>query len=210
MTDPVSSSQPAVDPALVARVKGILTQPKAEWQDIDREFATTNSLYTRYAMILAAIGPIATLVAGVAFGHASIISALVLAVLSYGLALAGVFILGLVINTLASSFGGTPNPIQAQKLAVYSHTAVWVAGIANLIPGLGGVIALVGAIYSLVLLFFGLPILMKVTEDKKVVYYIVVLIAGLVLGFIALAIVSAVAMAFVVSTAGLAAFTSGY
>ena len=81
MTDPAPPSQPAVDPALIARVRGILMQPKAEWQVIDREFATTNSHYTRYALILAAIGPIATLIASVAFGHASIVSALILAVL---------------------------------------------------------------------------------------------------------------------------------
>ena len=100
--------------------------------------------------------------------------------------------------------------MQAQKLAVYSYTAAWVAGIANLIPVLGGLIALVGAIYSLVLLFLGLPILMKVPEDKKVVYYIVILVAGLVLGIIASAIVGAVAVAFVASTAGMAALTGGY
>ena len=31
MTDPAPPSQPAVDPALIARVRGILMQPKAEW-----------------------------------------------------------------------------------------------------------------------------------------------------------------------------------
>lgn len=211
MTDPTTPpSQPAVDPALTARVKGILLQPKAEWLVIDREFATTNSLYTRYAMILAAIGPIASLIAMVAFQHSSIVSALVLAVLSYVLSLAGVFILGLIINALASSFGGSPNSIQAHKLAVYAYTAAWVAGIANLIPGVGGLIALIGAIYSLVLLFLGLPVLMKVPEDKKVVYYIVILLAGIVLGVIMSAIVGAVAVAFVASTAGVAALSGAY
>ena len=55
MTDPTTHSQPAVDPALVARVKGILVQPNAEWLRVDGEFATTKTLFTRYAMILAAI-----------------------------------------------------------------------------------------------------------------------------------------------------------
>lgn len=211
MTDPrPPHSQPAVDPALTARVKGLLTQPKAEWLVIDREFATTNSLYTRYAMILTAIGPIASLIAMVAFAHTSILSALVLAILSYVLSLAGVFILGVIINALASSFGGTPNAIQGHKLAVYAYTAAWIAGIANLIPGIGGLISLIGAIYSLVLLFLGLPILMKVPEDKKVVYFIVILLAGIVLGLIMSAIVGAVAMAFVASTAGVAALSGAY
>lgn len=205
------SSQPAVNPALVARVKGILLQPKLEWQIIDREFATTKSLYTGYAMMLAAIAPIATLIASLVFLHQGIVGALILAILSYVLGLAGVFILGVIINALASSFGATPNPVQAQKLAVYAYTAAWVAGIANLIPVAGGLIALIGAIYSLVLLFFGLPILMKVPEDKKVVYYVVILLAGIVLGVILGAIVGAVAAIFVLSTASVAALgASGY
>ncbi|WP_292224784.1 Yip1 family protein [Brevundimonas sp.] len=205
------SSQPAVNPALVARVKGILLQPKAEWQIIDREFATTKSLYTGYAMILAAIAPIATLIASLVFLHQGIVGALILAILSYVLGLAGVFILGIIINALASSFGATPNPVQAQKLAVYAYTAAWIAGIANLIPVAGSLIALIGAIYSLVLLFLGLPVLMKVPEDKKVIYYVVILLAGIVLGVVMGAIVGAVAAIFVLSTAGVAALsTSGY
>ncbi|MCK9898097.1 YIP1 family protein, partial [Frankia sp. AgB32] len=80
--------------------------------------------------------------------HQGIVGALILAILSYVLGLAGVFILGVIINALASSFGATPNPVQAQKLAVYAYTAAWVAGIANLIPVAGGLIALIGAIYS--------------------------------------------------------------
>ena len=209
MTDPTSQSQPAVDPALVARVKGILLQPKIEWLRIDGEFATNKSLFTRYAMILAAIGPVATLVGSLVFGHAWIVSALVLAIVSYGLSLASVFILGLIINALASSFGGAPNPVQAMKLAVYASTASWIAGVFNLIPLLGW-LSIIGGIYSLVLLFLGLPILMKVPEDKKVVYFIVILIAGLILGFIMAAIVGAIALTFVASTAGLAAMGAGY
>lgn len=209
MTDPTTSSQPAVDPALTARVKGILLQPASEWRVIDAEFATTKSLFTRYAMILAAIGPVATLIGSVAFSGASIVSALVLAIVSYGLSLAGVFILGLIINALASSFGSAPNQVQAMKLAVYAMTASWIAGVFNLIPALGA-LTIIGGIYSLVLLFLGLPILMKTPEDKKIVYYIVILIAGVVLAAVMSAVLAAIAVSFVASTAGIAAMGRGY
>lgn len=209
MTDPTSPSQPAVDPALTARVKGILLQPVSEWRMIDGEFATIKTLFTRYAMILAAIGPVATLIGSVAFGHASIVSALVLAIVSYGLNLAGVYLLGLIINALASSFGSTPNPVQSMKLAVYASTASWIAGVFNLIPALGA-LTIIGGVYSLVLLFLGLPILMKTPEDKKIVYYVVVLIAGVVLAMIMMAVLGAIAVSFVASTAGIAALGRGY
>lgn len=211
MTDPTTHSQPAVDPALVARVKGILVQPNAEWLRINGEFATTKTLFTRYAMILAAIGPVAGFIGSLIFGDASIIGALVVALISYSLSLAAVFVLGILINALAPSFGSTVDQVQAMKVAVYASTAAWVAAIFDLIPVLS-VLSLIGAIYSLVLLFIGLPMLMKTPEDKKVVYYVVVLIAGLVLYAIIGAAIRAVTLSVAASVgmAGLAGMGAGY
>jgi hypothetical protein len=215
MTDPTTHSQPAVDPALVARVKGILLQPKSEWLKIDGEFATTKSLFTRYAMILAAIGPVCSLLGGqlmpIMGVKLSIVGAIVVALVSYGMSLLGVFLLGLIINALAPNFGGTANKVQAMKLAVYSWTAAWLAGVFGLIPMLG-ILAILG-LYSFYLLFVGLPILMKVPEDKKVGYFIVTVIAGVVMYFIISAIVGAISMSFVaasVGMAGLAGMGTGY
>lgn len=215
MSDPTTHSQPAVDPALVARVKGILLQPKSEWLKIDGEFATTKSLFTRYAMILAAIGPVCSLLGGqlmpIMGVKLSIVGAIVVALVSYGMSLLGVFLLGLIINALAPNFGGTANKVQAMKLAVYSWTAAWLAGVFGLIPMLG-ILAILG-LYSFYLLFVGLPILMKVPEDKKVGYFIVTVIAGIVMYFIISAIVGAISMSFVaasVGMAGLAGMGAGY
>lgn len=215
MTDPTTHSQPAVDPALVARVKGILLQPKFEWLKIDGEFATIKSLFTRYAMILAAIGPVCSLLGGqlmpIMGMKLSIVGAIVVALVSYGMSLLGVFLLGLIINALAPNFGGTANKVQAMKLAVYSWTAAWLAGVFGLIPMLG-ILAILG-LYSFYLLFVGLPILMKVPEDKKVGYFIVTVIAGVVMYFIISAIVGAISMSFVaasVGMAGLAGMGAGY
>ncbi|QIF82155.1 Yip1 family protein [Brevundimonas sp. 'scallop'] len=206
MTDPTTHSQPAVDPALVARVKGILLQPKSEWLKIDGEFATTKSLFTRYAMILAAIGPVCSLLGGqlmpIMGVKLSIVGAIVVALVSYGMSLLGVFLLGLIINALAPNFGGTANKLQAMKLAVYSWTAAWLAGVFGLIPMLG-ILAILG-LYSFYLLFVGLPILMKVPEDKKVGYFIVTVIAGVVMYFIISAIVGAISMSFVAASVGMA------
>ncbi len=95
------------------------------------------------------------------------------------------------------------------KLAVYASTASWIAGVFNLIPALGA-LTIIGGVYSLVLLFLGLPILMKTPEDKKIVYYVVVLIAGVVLAMIMMAVLGAIAVSFVASTAGIAALGRGY
>ena len=83
-----------------------------------------------------------------------------------------------------ASFGGTKDPLKAFKVAAYFPTASWIAGILMLFPALAP-IALLAGLYSLYLLYVGLPILMKVPEDKLVVYFIVVLVlAIIVLGLV--------------------------
>jgi hypothetical protein len=201
----MSVNPPAVDPSLITRVKGILLNPKAEWAIIEREFATVPTLFSRYAMILAAIGPICGLIGSVVFVHAPLIGALVGAVLGYALSLAGVFILGVLIDALAPSFGGTKDRVAAMKVAVYSSTASWVGGVFGLIP----MLAIIGAIfglYGLYLLYLGLPSLMKAPQDKAVVYTVVVVIIAVVIWMIIGAIIGAV-MASFIGAAALAAAT---
>ena len=72
--------------------------------------------------------------------------------------------LALIIDALAPTFNGTKNQIQALKVAAYCSTASWMAGIFALIPGLRffGILGL----YSLYLLYLGLPVLMKSPQGK--------------------------------------------
>ncbi len=47
--------------------------------------------------------------------------------------------------------------MQALKLAAYAFTAAWVAGVAQVVPWIGALIALAGGIYSIYLFYLGLP-----------------------------------------------------
>jgi hypothetical protein len=58
---------------LIERVKNILLTPKAEWPRIDAEPATVADFYKSHVIPLAAIGPVATLIGGQAFGHGTIV-----------------------------------------------------------------------------------------------------------------------------------------
>ena len=189
---------------LQQRIKNILFSPASEWDRIAAEPATVKGLYTGYACILAAIGPIARLIGGQVFGrhgffltvHPSLIGAIVSAIVDYVLSLAGVFLLALVIDILAPSFGGTRSRIQALKVAVYSWTAAWIFAIFQLVPPVSA-LSIIG-VYSLYLMYLGIPKLMKAPADKAVVYavltiavamaiwIVVTLVAGaLVLGSVA-------------------------
>jgi hypothetical protein len=173
---------------LVERVKRILLSPKTEWEVIDAEPATPGALYTGYIMPLAAIGPIAQLIGYSAFGitvpfmgtyRVPIGSALTSAIVSYVLTLIATYVLALIIDALAPTFNGQRNQIQALKLAAYSSTASWVAGVFALIPGLR-LLTILG-LYSLYLLYLGLPILMKSPREKALAYTGLVVLAAIVL-----------------------------
>ncbi len=174
--------------ATVEHAKEILLHPKQEWLVIESEPATTGDIYRRYIVPLAAIGPAAAIIGMSAFGvsipfagryRVPFGSALASGIARYALALVGVFALALVIDALAPSFSGKRSRIQALKVAAYASTAAWCAGIFALIPGLAflGVVGL----YSLYLLYSGLPVLMKAPAEKAAGYTLVVVICAIVL-----------------------------
>jgi Yip1-like protein len=168
--------------SLISRVQNILLKPKEEWAVIDAEPATIQGIFTSYVLILAAIGPIAILIGQQVFGiygfKPPMQVTLVWAALSYVLALVGVYVNALIIDALAPSFGGTKNNIKAFKVAAYSSTAAWLAGIFQIVPMLG-FLAIIG-LYSLYLLYLGLPRLMGVSQDKAIGYTVVVVIAWII------------------------------
>ncbi|WP_411342122.1 Yip1 family protein [Sphingopyxis sp. J-6] len=204
---PPNSSSPAS--GIVQRAKDIILKPKETWPVIAAEPATTQSIFVPYVVVLAAIGPIAQFIGGQVFGftafgityHPPIGSALVSAILSYGLTFATVFILALVIDGLAPNFGGQKDQVQALKVAAYSATAGWVGGIFGLLPAL----ALVGALfalYGLYLLYLGLPVLMKVPQEKALGYTVVVVVVAIVLFLIVGAVVGALTAPSLLSVRG--------
>ena len=172
---------------LVDRVKKILIQPKQEWQVISAEPHTVQGLYTQYVMILAAIPPIGTFIGMSVIGMAGFYGSIRIGfgaglaqlVLSYVLSLASVYVMALIIDALAPTFGGTKNFMQAFKIAAFAPTASWVAGILYIIPMLG-ILAILAALYSLYLLYLGLAPLMNAPQDKAVPYTVVVIIAAIV------------------------------
>jgi uncharacterized membrane protein len=174
---------------LLARVKGILIQPRAEWQTIAAEPATVGGLYTGYVGILAAIpaicGWIGMSMIGITLpfvGHFRVALGvgLVHAVTRYVLTLVGVYLLALLIEWLAPRFDGEANRIQALKVAAYTGTPAWVAGVLALVPALG-ILQLLAALYCIYLLYLGLPALTRAPQEKALGYTVVVILAAIVI-----------------------------
>ncbi len=153
---------------LVARVKAILLTPKTEWTVIDGETGDANYLFTNYVAILAAIPAVATFI-GYSIAGLGFIRGLIFGVFSYVISCAAWYVAALVINALAPTFGGVKNLGSALKLSAYSWTAFWIAGIFHLIPGLS-LLGVIAGLYSLYLLWLGVPVLMKAPPDRATPY----------------------------------------
>jgi hypothetical protein len=186
--------------AILSRVQRLILSPAAEWDVIAGEDANVQRIYMSYvgplivaAALAAAIG---MSVVGYNFGLGTFRvpagAALGQAILQVLLGLAGVYVTGLVINALAPQFGGTPDAGQAFKVAAYSPTASWVAGLVMILPQLG-IVALLGGLYSLYLLYVGLPKLMKPAEDKALVYTLAV-VAVMIVIYILIGAISSMMM----------------
>lgn len=187
---------------LVARAKAILTTPKTEWPVVAAEPTTPADLYKGYIILLAAIPAVAAFVKGSLIGtdiwmagrvRTGIGAGLFSMVLSYVLALVSVYIVALIVDALAPTFGGQKDKTQALKVVAYSMTASWIAGAAVILPWIGLLVLLAGAIYGIYLLYLGLPHTMKSPPEKAAGYTAVTIIVAIVLNLIVGAVVGVVA-----------------
>jgi len=188
---------------LIERAKNVLLSPKTEWPVIAREQTDIATLYTGYIMILAAIPPVFGFLSSALFSPLGIGLAFGIMIMSYAISLGLVFVMALIIDALAPTFGAQKSQIQALKTVAYAYTASWVAGIFLIIPLVGWIIALAGGIYALVQLYFALPHTMKAPPEKTGGYFAVVLVIALVLSWIIGAIVAMITIGAAIGTAGL-------
>lgn len=181
---------------IIERVKAILLTPKSEWLVIERERGDPAYLFANYVAILAAIpavcGFIGTSIIGISLPivgtvRVGIIFGIASAIVYYLLAFVMVYLMALIIDALAPTFNGQKNQTNALKLAVYSMTPAWLAGIFTLIPALS-VLGILG-LYGLYLLWVGLPLLMKVPKEKSIGYAAAVVVCAIVISIVIGAIV---------------------
>ena len=179
---------------VIERAQAILLKPTETWPVIDAEPATVGSIYKDWLVIMAAIPAVCGFIGfaflGSLFFRGAFVAGLGFLVLSYVGTLIGAFIMMLIVDALATSFGGTKNQVAAMKLVAFSLTASCVAGIFSLIPFLG-ILRLLAACYGIYLFWLGVPVLMKCSRDKATAYtavvVVIVFVAGIVIGGISMA-----------------------
>lgn len=184
---------------IIDRIKGIILNPKNEWNTIQQEKQGNTELLTSYLIPLVII-PIAASFIGYGligrnlafFGHVGSLSlGIRYAIMMLLNMLVGIYLTAFVIDLLAPSFGATKNFNNALRLVVYSYTPTLVAGIFYVLPSLS-ILVMLASLYGLYILYFGIKPMMKAPDDKVTVYFIVSIVVLIAVYFVIGAIVSAV------------------
>src|SRR5207237_6012225 len=111
--------------------KRILVSPGTEWPVIAAEPRTARDIYLGYVAPLAAIGVVASFIGSTTIGipvpllgtvRQPVMSALTGAVMHYLLSFVSVFVVALIVDALAPTFGGQKDPLRALKVTAYSYT----------------------------------------------------------------------------------------
>jgi hypothetical protein len=174
--------------SLIARVRGLLLQPKDELPKTIAESGDVKSLLP-YVIVLLSVGALARFVSsgiigvyipaqdvfGMKIGGGFVrtpISSLVGAVLSVGFGIGIWWFFGFILNALAPSFGARKDEPAANKMAAWIATPMWVAGglaILASVPYLGWLATLAGLgalVYGVMIGVWGLPLLLGTPESK--------------------------------------------
>ncbi|HDZ39561.1 MAG TPA: YIP1 family protein, partial [Marinobacter sp.] len=173
-----------------------------QWEAIRKDSESVTRLYTGHVLFLALIPALAgffgTSQVGWQIGDGqvtrlSVSSALSLSILFYAAMLAGIFVLGKFIDFFAATYGAGDQSPRGITMGAYTATPIFLIGVIAVYPNIwvnmmAGLVAITYAVY---LLYEGLPILMKIPEDRGFMFATAVLTVGLIM-FVALLAISVV------------------
>ncbi len=173
-------------------VWGLMSHPKQEWISIRDEQCTVTKCYCSHVLFLALIPVVAYYIGTTRVGwnvggsgpvRLTSHSALLISLLTYFTMLVAVFSLGKAVHWMGQTYGSTQSLPQAIALTAYTATPLWLICIMFVypIPWLNLVLGLPALAYTVYLLYTGLPIMMKVSEERGFLFASAVLAVGLVM-----------------------------
>jgi len=192
---------------MISRVINMIVKPKAEWVNVYNETPVNSKLFS-YALILLLIPTVCIFIAygfiGVKMmGYAikSIPAAIQQGLMIFVGGFISLYLTAFVVDVLATSFDSEKNFGRALQLVVYSMTPFWVAGVFYLIPGFQPLVFLIG-IYILILMYQGMPIIMRTPQHKAAGYLVVSVIVLIVVQVVVMLILGIIFGLFFASRMG--------
>ncbi len=206
--------------SIITRAMNMITKPAEEWQVIANEPASVGGLFTGYAMILALLPVLGSLLfvgllgmgtaslgaLGMSMGFGVIAG---MAIVGYVIGLALIWVMSFLINAIVPSFNGKQDMTQATKLMVYAATPTWVAGILSGIPIVGFLLGLAAIGYVVYLIYLGLGPVLQVPQDKLAGMTVVSVLIYIVLWFVLTIIITGAIIAMIFSSGMMAGAMAG-
>lgn len=206
--------------SIVDRAKNILLKPAEEWQVIANEPATVGGLFTGYAVILAAIPAVMSILflgllgigsgmggmGAMSFGLTFVAAT---AAVGYIVGLLVLYLMSLIINAVSPSFNGKSDMVQATKLMTYASTPAWVAGLVSWVPIIGALISLAAIAYVVYLIYLGMQPVLGVPQEKVAGFTVVTVLIYIVLSMVLTGILVGVVVSSLVGTGMMAGAMAG-
>jgi uncharacterized Zn finger protein (UPF0148 family) len=217
MENQQQNEMPVQATGLVQRIINIITKPKQEWEVIQKEIPETKKILTSYVIPLMLIPTVAQIIGlgligkkvGMGFWSVNYKSwewGLTTGITTFVAGLISLYVVALVVDLLAPSFGSEKNFGRSFQLVAYAWTPAWVAGVFHIIPALG-IIATLAGIYGLVLLYMGIAPLKKTPADKVAVYFIISLLVVIVVSVVIALVLGLISAAIWAPSVGLRNFS---
>ena len=177
---------------LIARAAAILARPGRTWTEIADEPVDEAGLFARYVAPLAAIPAVCGAIGPLIFAYDiaqvrlrdDLFGLLLKSAVAFATALIVVYLLAWIIQGLARPFGGVARRERALKLAAYSGTAFWVAGLFHLYPSLAIPVGALAGMYSLYTLYLGLTPILQVDDERRITCFAAIFLSLLALGWL--------------------------
>lgn len=172
-------------------VKGLLTRPRVEWEEIRRGSYSIAQVYRQHVLILGLIPPVAGLigttqvgwsVAGSETTYLTLGSALRISIAYYVAILVAVLTIGALIHWMGETYNARQPLARCVALAAYTITPMLLIGVVQLYPllWLSFILGLPALAYTVYLLFLGMPIMMEIEAERAFLFSSAVLAVGLV------------------------------
>ncbi|HYW35716.1 MAG TPA: Yip1 family protein [Balneolaceae bacterium] len=154
------------------RIFNILFSPQSEWYKIEVEQSTNREIIINYVFPLAAAAAIISLFVIWMRPSLFITLALKVAVLKLLVPIVVIIAAAVLINLLSSLFNSKKHLNRVLKLVSYSYTPVLLINIVTSISISLGWLNILD-IYGIILFWTGLPVLLDVTRDKRLLFTLI-------------------------------------
>jgi hypothetical protein len=190
---PQFDAQPSPAEGIFERIKNILLTPKTEWPVIAAETTSPGQISIGYVLPLTALVAVISLLrisligTSLPFGgtfRSPFMFGLESAAMTFVAGFIAVWLVALIINGLAPTFGGTRDLNKAFRVSAYSLTPAYAASVLALSPILPTLLELLAGLYGIYVLYLGLPVVMRSPREKAVGYTATVIICTILVSIV--------------------------